>query len=70
MWIWKEKKKTRKDIKNLNKIYKYNFKLVLLISQYDVRINLTQEWNLNLKWKYEFGKEEKRIGNKKNKRKE
>jgi hypothetical protein len=49
MWIWKEKKKTRKDIKNLNKIYKYNFKLVLLISQYDVRINLTQEWNLNLK---------------------
>jgi hypothetical protein len=49
MWICKEKKKTRKDIKNLNKIYKYNFKLVLLISQYDVRINLTQEWNLNLK---------------------
>jgi hypothetical protein len=30
-------------------------------------INLTQGWNLNLKWKYEFGKEEKRLGNKKEK---
>jgi hypothetical protein len=27
-------------------------------------INLTQGWNLNLKWKYEFGKEEKRLGKK------
>jgi hypothetical protein len=30
---------------------------------------LTQGWNLNLKWKYEFGKEEKRLGNKKKKNK-
>jgi hypothetical protein len=28
---------------------------------------LTQEWNLNLKWKFEFGKEEKRKENKKKK---
>ena len=25
---------------------------------------MTQGWNLNLKWKYEFGKEEKRLGKK------
>jgi hypothetical protein len=28
-------------------------------------INLPQDWNLNLKWKFEFGKEEKRKENKK-----